>query len=260
LTLRWKHCPSKEFLTLKEVSYQPVGLHEKELRLLFKQFVLTLGFPELSSVSDKDIIKKYTKESILEKIFYGDMPKLYNIRNIPVLESLINIFMEEPGQIVDVFEIAKELGVSRQTVSNYLSYLEEAFLLRKLYNFAHNRRKVERKLKKYCPTLISADLLFQADTLSESKVFEWMMVNQVKAEFFWRDPYKHEVDTVLTEPKVTPIEIKYGKISSEGLLAFMRQFKVDEGYIISGNEERVEQINGKTVFVKPAFKFLLDLG
>jgi len=56
--------------------------------------------------------------------------------------------------------LAQELKISRQTLSNYLTYLEESFLIRKLYNFSRSKRKVERKLKKYYPTLISVDALF----------------------------------------------------------------------------------------------------
>ena len=247
----------KEFLSFKGVDYKPVGLHEKELSALFNQFIYTLGFPELVNVEDKEVIKKYIKESILEKIFYRDMPKLFKIRDLSVLESLINIFMEQPGQLVGVSELAKELGVSRQTVSNYLTYLEESFLIKKIYNFSRSRRKAERKLKKYYPTLISVDLLFREDDLSKSKVFEWSLINQLKTEFFWRDPYKNEIDAVLANGKITPIEIKYGRIEKSGMLAFMRKFNVKEGFIISLREEEVQKIDDKTVSIEPAFKFLL---
>jgi hypothetical protein len=120
--------------------------------------------------------------------------------------------MEEPGQLVEVSELAGELKVSRQTLSNYLSYLEQSFLVRKLYNYSTGRRKVERKLKRYYPTIISVDLLFREDDLSKSRVFEWAVINQMGAEFFWRDSYKNEVDAILTNRKSTPVETKYGKI------------------------------------------------
>ena len=149
------------------------------------------------------------------------------------------------------------MKISRQTLSNYLTYLEESFLLRKLYNFSKNRRKVERKLKKYYPTLISVDLLFKDDDLSKSRVFEWLMVNHLKPEFFWRDPYQKEVDIVLVNDKIIPIEVKYGRVDFAGLSAFMKKFKVDQGYVISTIEERAQTIDDTTISVIPAFKFLL---
>lgn len=246
----------KEFLLFKGVEFKPIGLYEKELVKLFNEFIFTLGFPELVGIKEKEVIKKYAKESIVEKIVYRDIPGLFKVRDISIIESLLSILMEGPEQLIEISELAKELKISRQTLSNYLVYLEESFLIRKLYNFSKSRRKVERKLKKYYPTIISPDLLFRDDALSKSRVFEWLMVNQLRAEFFWRDPYKNEVDIVIQNKKLMPIEVRYGKIDFEGLLAFMKRFNVNEGYIISSNLEKKQKIDKKTIFVIPAFKFL----
>ncbi len=246
-----------EFLNFREADFKPIGLHEEKLIRLFDEFIPTLGFPELVGIKEKDVIKKYVRESVIEKVVYRDLPKLFKIRDVSVIESLLNILAEEPGQLVEISELAKELKISRQSLSSYLAYLEESFLIKKLYNFSKSRRKVERKLKKYYPTVVSADLLFREDDFSRSKVFEWSVVNQLKTEFFWRDPYKNEVDAVLVNKKPVPVEIKYGKIDTRGLLAFMKKFGVDEGYVISRDKEEKRKINGKTISVVPASKFLL---
>jgi predicted AAA+ superfamily ATPase len=84
-----------------------------------------------------------------------------------------------------------------------------------------------------------------------------LVVNQLKAEFFWRDPYKNEVDIVTTNGEPLPIEVKYGKIDFKGLLAFMKRFKVEEGYVISPDKEETQKVGGKRISVVPAFKFFL---
>ena len=119
-------------------------------------------------------------------------------------------------------------------------------------------RKVERKLKKHYPTIVSADLLFKEDELSKSRIFEWLIVNQLKAEFFWRDPYKNEVDIVLDKKIPLPVEIKYGEIDIQGVSAFMRKFKVNHGVIITRNKEGKHKVNGSDILFIPAFKFLLN--
>jgi predicted AAA+ superfamily ATPase len=247
----------KEFLTFKRIDLKPIGIYEKELAKLFNQFILTMGFPELVEIKDKEVIKKYVKEGLVEKIIFRDIPGLFKIKDLSVLESLLNILMEEPGQLIELSKLANELNISRQTASAYLSYLEESFLLRKLYNFSRNKRKTERKLKKYYPTTVSVDLLFKDDDLSRSKIFEWLIVNQLKSEYFWRDPYKNEVDIVIADESPMPVEIKYGKIDFSGLLAFMKKFNVNEGCVVSYEKEEVKKIDGKTIRVIPAFKYLL---
>jgi predicted AAA+ superfamily ATPase len=249
----------KEFLLFKGFEYEPIALHESELIKLFNEFILTQGFPELTETKDKEIIKKYIKEGIIEKIIYRDIPKIFKVKDVGILESLLNILMEEPGQLVEISDLAKELKISRQTLSNYLTYLEEAFLIRKLYNFSRSRRKVERKLKKYYPTIISVDLLFKEDDFSRSKVFEWLLVNQLNAEFFWRDAYKNEVDIVIIDSELQPIEVKFGKIAVNGLLRFMRKFKINRGFVASYKTEETLKIDEKVISVIPAFKFLLEI-
>ena len=85
-----------------------------------------------------------------------------------------------------------------------------------------------------------------------------IMVNQLKAEFFWRDPYKNEVDAVLWEDKPVPVEITYGKVSTEGVERFMRKFKVAEGYVLSRDTEEEIRRDGNIIHVIPAFKYLLQ--
>jgi len=247
----------KEFLSFKEIDLKPIGLYKKELSNLFNKFILTQGFPELVNIEDKDVIRKYIKEGIIEKIIYRDMPKMFKIKDISVLESLLNIFIENPGQLVEISELAKDLKISRQTLSSYLTYLEESFLIRKLYNFSKSRKKVERKLKKYYSTIISVDLLFKDDQIAKSKIFEWLIVNQIKPEFFWRDPYKNEVDMVICNKNIIPVEVKYGTPDIKGILAFMNKFKIKQGYILSKDEEETRNIDKKIISIIPAFKFLL---
>lgn len=246
----------KEFLRFKGIEYSPIGLYETELLKLFEEYTLNQGFPELVGIKDKDIIRKYIKESIVEKVIYRDIPQLFKIKDIGVLESLLEIIMEEPGQLIELTDLSKELKVSRQTLSNYFFYLEESFLIRKLYNFSRNKRKSERKLKKYYPSIL-LDLNFKDDDISKSKAFEWLVVTRLNAEFFWRDPYKNEVDVIIAQNNPIPLEIKYGKIDTTGLIVFMRKFKVNEGYIISHVREDSLKVDNNMIKIIPAFKYFL---
>lgn len=247
-----------EFLVFKNISYDNIDLHAKELEILFAHYVRTQGFPELINTTEKEIIKKYIKESILEKIIYRDIPHLVRLRDPAILASLLTIFTEEPGQLVELATLANELQISRQTLAQYLRYLEQAFLIRKLYNYSHNRRKIERKLKKYYPTVLSVDLLFKEDSNSQSKVLEWLAVNQLQAEYFWRDSYKNEVDIIdVKEKKTVPYEVKQGKIETKSLLRFMDLYHIDDGCIITSSKEDRYQFEGKNIRSIPLYKLLL---
>ena len=105
---------------------------------------------------------------------------------------------------------------------------------------------------------MSPELLFKNDELSKSKVFEWLVVMQLNTEFFWRDPYKNEVDAVIFKEKAIPIEVKYGKADTKGILAFMKKFNANLGIIITKDKEEKQKIDNTKILFVPAFKFLLN--
>ncbi len=233
-------------------------LYMRERLQLFEEYMQIQGFPELVGIRDKEAIRKYIREGIVDKIVYKDIPQLFKIEDASILESLINIFMDEPGQMLELSELANELKLTRQTLSSYLFYLEESQLIKKLYNYSRNQRKSERKLKKYYPTIASVDLLFSNDETSRSKAFEWLIVNRLGAEFFWRDAYKNEVDMVFGKEKPMPIEIKFGKISSKGISVFMHKFHVNRGTIVSYDKEEEFAVKEGKIKVVPAHMLLLE--
>lgn len=248
----------REYLRFEEVDYEPVGVHERELARHFEAFVRTQGFPELVGVDDRAVARKYLRESLVDRIVFRDLPTLTGVQKLEVLESVLNILMDEPGQIVKINELASDLDISRKTLSNYFTYMEQSFLLRKLYNFSRGRRKVERKLRKFYPTILSADLVYKDDELSRSRAFEATVVHQLQAEFFWRDPYQHEVDIVLGEEEPVPLEVKWGRVDTEGLERFMDKFGVDRGVVVTRDVEETRKLDVGTVELMPAYKFLLE--
>ncbi len=247
----------REYLRFKEADYEPIGVHERELEAHFDAFLRTQGFPELVDVEDRAVARKYLRESLVERIVFRDLPTLTGLQNIEALESVLNILMEEPGQIVKVNDLAGQLDVSRKTLSNYLNYLEQAFLLRKLYNYSRSRRKVERKLRKFYPSILSVDLVYRDDPLARSRTFEAMIVHQLDAEFFWRDPYQHEVDIVLGKDEPIPVEVKWSAVNTDGVERFMEKFGVARGFVISRDVEQTREVEAGTIEIVPAYKFLL---
>lgn len=250
----------REYLRFKDIDYEPIGVQERELEDHFEAFVRTQGFPELVDVEDRAVARKYLRESLVERVIFRDLPTLTGLQNVQVLESVLNILMEQPGQIVKISDLAGELDITRKTLSNYLTYLEQAFLLRRLYNYSGNRRKVERKLRKFYPTILSADLAYRDEPLARSRAFEAIVVHHLDAEFFWRDPYQHEVDIVLGEEEPVPVEVKWGSVDTGSVERFMEKFDVDRGFVISRDVEETREVQAGTVEVVPAYKFLLGQG
>src|SRR3989344_1484530 len=240
----------KEFLSFKNLKFDNLSLYKEEILREYKNFLFSNGFPEMVG-EKREIADKYVKNNVIEKIIYRDIPQIIPVQEPAILEQIFKIILNDPGEIISLDDLAKELRISRQTVSLYIGYLEKSFLIRKLYNFSRNARKTQRKLKKYYPTIISHELVEKNEM--SGKVFETFIVNQLDAEFFWKDTYKNEVDIVKINSNILPIEIKISKVEARTLKLFMKKFKVDKGIILTYNTK--EKING--VEAIPFYEFLI---
>ena len=101
---------------------------------------------------DEVKISKYVKEFVLDKIIYIDIPEVFSIDEPSLLETMFSIISAKPGMIVDYESLSNDLKRNRKTISNYILYLEKAFLIKKLYNYSKNILTSEKKLKKFYPS------------------------------------------------------------------------------------------------------------
>jgi uncharacterized protein len=249
----------REFLRFKDFKDPNPLLHKQELLRLFREYMSIGAFPELVNVKDNEIINRYLKETVMEKIIYKDIPAIFPIKDPSVLERIFRSILDTPGQLIEINKFSQELGISRRVLSLYMHYLEASYLILKLYNFSRNRKKMERKLKKYYAAVPALALIGKKDALSFSKAFENVIALELDAEFFWRDPYKNEVDIVLTGSKIVPIEVKYGSDTDvTGLQRFMKKFGVDKGYIVSFDIKKSLKKDNRSIEVIPAYDFLLN--
>jgi len=211
-------------------------------------------------------VAKYIK-TMIEKIVYQDIPKIFPIENEELLMRILKIIASNPGMLSDYGSLSKELGISRVTLSNYFFYLNESFLIKKLYNFSRNMLTSEKKMKKFYLTTTSF-FPFLNNEIDESKLIENLIVAFVDAKFFWRTPQKYEIDVILKEKsKIIPIEVKYkeyiSKKDTKNLLRFCEKFNVEEAVMITqskSNEEIFKLKSGNKIRIKfiPAWKFLLQ--
>jgi len=251
----------KEYLRLKNKSkfLKNITLYQKEIKKELKNYLKTGGFPELINETDELKIKRYIKELIIDKIIYIDIPEAFDIEEPSLLQSLIEIISSNPGIISDYENLANDLNRNRKTISNYISYLEKAFLIKKLYNFSKNLLTTEKKQKRFYPATTALANLYNADY---GRIIETAILQNKDFKFFFRKANK-EVDFINTEGDIFPVESKSGnKKDKINVLDFMKKFDSKEGLIITEDYEGKEKVEWfgtkKDIKFIPLWKWLLE--
>lgn len=136
-----------DFCTYKQISTSPLTTKNRGLlAAAFDEYMRQGGFPELLRESDA---KGYI-DSLLNDIVRQDIKNRFNIKYIATLEKLTNHLMNEaPSRIVKE-TLRKLFGfTSSHTLDNYLSYLEQTYLISTINKYSPKSRQRIRNSKYY---------------------------------------------------------------------------------------------------------------
>lgn len=135
----------------------------------FRDYLSYGGFP--SVVLEKDPLRKRKLlEGIFRSYFEIDVKNLSGFRELSRLQTLILLLCARVGSRIDVAKLASELGVSRETVYAYLSFLESTYFISLLpkYTKSIDRSAAGSKKLYLCDTGLARFL----GTLSDGQALE----------------------------------------------------------------------------------------
>ena len=119
-------------------SYQEfLNFHQESSSLdLFREYLQYGGMPQTFSLDDTQKINYL--DDLFNSIFYKDIVRRYQIRDIDILERLTTFIFDNIGNIFSASSIAEyykdemNIKISNKTITNYLKYLENACFIKKV--------------------------------------------------------------------------------------------------------------------------------
>ena len=103
---------------------------------LFNEYLKYGGMPQVFSLNENQ--KLNYLNDLFNSIFYKDIVKRYQIRDIDILERLVIFIFDNIGNIFSASSISEyykkemNINISNKTLTNYLKYLENACFIKKV--------------------------------------------------------------------------------------------------------------------------------
>ncbi|MEM7575165.1 MAG: ATP-binding protein [Bacteroidota bacterium] len=273
-------------ITSKEASWEGIPyktystIDINQLNQHFIDYINFGGYPEVSlSPTIQANPGRYIKGDIVDKVLLRDLPSLYGIQDIQELNALFTAIAFNTGNEFSYEKLAVTSGVSKNTIKKYLSYLEAAFLLRKVNRIDLSGKKFKRvnffKIYLTNPSLRTA--LF-APIGPTSAAIGNMVETAIYSQWFhryWYTPFyargkEGEVDIVGLNRKglkpVWAVEIKWSdrfvnrprELKSLGL--FLERNKLSRGIVTSITVSSLLKVDDYELEFVPAALYCYTVG
>ncbi len=236
---------------------------ESELQIIFQKYLSKGGFPHLLEVDEPSLWQKLLREDVLEKVIYRDLVQLYGIRNPVRMEKTFLYLANTTGQLLNLSNLSKNIGISRQHLEKYIYYLEQALLIFRLNRYSSSPSKTIRSTTKL--HLIDSGLGTAFSTINiQDYIIESMIARHFLGIdgriFYYRNQF--EVDLILTRQKeIIPVEIKNKEKPEDadfrGLISFMKKFNINEGLLLCRGFSGVKKFEDKIIKAEPFWLWLL---
>jgi predicted AAA+ superfamily ATPase len=200
-----------------------------------------------------------------------DIRSLTQVGSLEDFARVLDTILLQVANLIDKTKIAREAGISHNTVRKYISILEQTFVLEQLRPYTGSlRRRMVKTPKVFFFDNGFSTVVNQIDTLTRLKMsgrigaaYENLCLNEMIKTvtntmsppdiFFWRTVGGAEVDFVLKRGELLlPLEVKYAAEASPGMVKGLRHFKqaypgrVDRLLVIYTGPLRIE---GDTIFL-----------
>lgn len=244
-----------------------------ERQQAFAQYMIDGGFPELQSLNNK---RGYV-QSLIEAILIKDIQYRYQVRSTDALRKIAHYLISNSCQLVNYGELASLLGVSDKTVKKYVKYLQQAFLIQLLTKHSFKSKQRIHNEKSY---IVDIGIQNNRENSMAAENMGWRLENIVFIELMRRcapqflDIYYYkptsrakEVDFVICNQNkaIELIQVAFDISSpkayqreTSSLIKASRELKCDQLTLISFNDTKEVNIDGKKINICSALDWLLE--
>jgi hypothetical protein len=231
----------------------------------FKSYFEEGGFPEYLLQKKPQLL-----EELLNDVIARDIVVRQKLRERKTIKELTVYLLSNLGKEFSFNTLKKIFNLgSVNTAISFVSYLEDSYLLFAVERFDYSiKKRLIAPKKVYCvdngfATTNSVSFSEDKGRMLENIVFLGLKRRGQEVYYFKE---KNECDFVVRKNTkiVEAIQVCFDLNEEDkgreiaGLLGALEKFKLNEGLILTYNQEDKIQENGKIIVVKPVWKWLLE--
>src|SRR3989344_3658648 len=259
-----------------EIDPEYKSLPEKHGQLLnlLDQYLSKGGFPEVvvSNLDPADYL-----EVLFDSLLFKDVVKRHRVKFSTQISTLGSHLVNNFASLYTLNKLMKTLNLkSVHTVAKYASYLEEAYLIFSLSRYSpKSRQRIHSPKKVYVVDngFVTAKAIQHSPDkgkLMENLVFTELVKRGLKPNlelFYYKTRNDREVDFVVKKGHMVTelIQVCYESVNSDveqretkALSEASSELNVKKLTVLTWDEEREVKRDGKTIQLKPLWKWLLN--
>ena len=259
----------REYLGFKRIDINnknAIYKYRNDIVKAYEEYFRGGGLPETLLMSDK---RSWTS-SLFNKIFFGDLVARHQVRNDFALRIMIRKLAEsvkQPSSYNRIANIASTAGkkISVDTVIDYMSYLQESWLILPYENIATKLIDKESNRKYYFIDngILNLFLIDPVTSLLENQVA--IRLRQVYGDRVYFYNQNVEVDFVVYDEGLA-FQVSYSlgdpdteKREVDALVKLNKVLPMRQLTIITKEEERNIMAGDVAIHVVPVWKWMLDV-
>jgi len=251
---------------------QFIELEPEKTAVFLEQYLNFGGYPRVV-IAEELKEKRMIIDEIYQSYIMRDIAYLLQVQKIDSYSKMVRALAAQMGNAVNYNELAKTVGISIPTVSNYLWYGEKTYILKKLTPYFRNPRKEITKSPNYYfyDLGLRNYVLGSFGQLSSSTdfgfLFENMVLNIIQDSLkhtgavinYWRTKDGAEVDFIISRgEKLLPIEVKYKRLEkpaySRSFINFINRYNPSFAIIVNLTLDTKEEVGNTGVYSIPYYR------
>ncbi|MBI2338252.1 ATP-binding protein [Candidatus Daviesbacteria bacterium] len=207
----------------------------------YQEFMEFGGFPKVVLETNPER-KRTLLLDVFKSYFEQDVKTLADFEDTGKLRDLILLLIPRVGGRIEIAKLANSLGVSRQTVYNYLTFLEHTYFVTFLSKFSKSiDRQAAGSKKLYLCDAGMANVLGQ---VSEGQLFEQAVFQDLrpyyKLDFFYKDA--SEIDFIIDGGVACEVKTSVSKRDLAHLKAKAKSLNLTAYYVVSKEYSKEEKV------------------